>query len=341
MDSSLQSLETFRFLHPHFLWLLVLVPLLGLLRGGRSKPPVVKWPSLHLLEGLGSVPSHTLGGWRPLWMMLPLTAAIFALARPQKVRQDELIEDSGIEIMISLDVSLSMSIEDFFIDRDKVNRLTVAKNVIRDFAKGRRSDRIGLMAFAGRPYLASPLTMDQEWFGDSLKRVDFNQVEDGTAIGSAIAASVSRLDKRKEAKSKIVLLLTDGANNSGSITPVGAAELAKSLGIRVYTIAIGTPGRHLVPLSTRSGQQPGYLMQFDEASLEEVAKIANGRFYKGQDTEAVRKIFSDIDQLERTKLKVKSKLLIRELFPIPLVAALLLAIVGLLGFHLFSRTFPS
>ncbi len=336
-----QSFESFRFLHPQLLWLLVGVLLLGFLRGFRGRPPVVLWSSLRLLSSLGKTPNRSWGGWRPIWAMLPLSAGVIALARPQMVRQDDTIEDSGIEIIIALDVSLSMSIMDFYIGGEKVNRLTVAKSVIRDFAAGRRSDRVGLMAFAGRPYLASPLTMDQDWFTKSLDRVSFSQVEDGTAIGSALAASISRLDKRKEAKSKIVLLLTDGANNSGSMSPTGAAELGKTLGIKIYTVAIGTPGVHRIPLSSRSGMNPGHRQEFDEETLQKVAEIADGRFFKGQDTAAVQKIFSEIDQLERTKLKIRSRQEVRELYPLPLISGLLLGVVGLVFHQVAGRHFPS
>jgi Ca-activated chloride channel family protein len=333
--------EHFQFAYPHLLWLLLLLPLLGFLRGGRGRAPSVKMGSLMFFRGIGSAPRNALTSWWPLWTMLPLAGCIVALARPQTVRTEEKIQDSGIEIIVSLDISLSMAIEDFRIGGEKVNRLTVAKNVIRNFAAERRSDRIGLVAFAGRPYVASPLTMDQEWFRKSLERVTFNVVEDGTAIGSSLLTAVTRLDRRKEAKSKIILLLTDGANNSGSISPQDAAKIAKTLGIKIYTVAIGTPGKHNIPLTNRMGIMPGIRQEFDEPTLQQVAQITDGRFYKGQDTEAVQKIFEEIDQLEKTKLKVKRHLQVDELFAYPLAGALLAAVLGVLLYQVFGRRYPS
>jgi Ca-activated chloride channel family protein len=280
-------------------------------------------------------------GFACIWTILPLAGCIIALARPQKILTDEKVEDSGIEIMIALDVSLSMAIEDFRIGGQRVNRLTLAKSVIRDFAGGRPSDRLGLVAFAGRPYVASPLTMDQAWFRRSLERVNFNLVEDGTAIGSALVSSLERLDKRTQAKSKIVLLLTDGANNSGSVAPLEAALWAQTLGIKIYTISIGTPGKHNIPLPNRQGILPGQRQEFDEPTLQAVAEKTNGRFYRGQDEEAVRKIFSEINQLEKTKLRTRQHVEVEELFRLPLSGAALLALLGMVYGQVFGRKQPS
>lgn len=297
--------------------------------------------SLRLFDGIGRRPNQGLLGFACIWTILPLAGCIIALARPQKILTDEKVEDSGIEIMIALDVSLSMAIEDFRIGGQRVNRLTLAKSVIRDFAGGRPSDRLGLVAFAGRPYVASPLTMDQAWFRRSLERVNFNLVEDGTAIGSALVSSLERLDKRTQAKSKIVLLLTDGANNSGSVAPLEAALWAQTLGIKIYTISIGTPGKHNIPLPNRQGILPGQRQEFDEPTLQAVAEKTNGRFYRGQDEEAVRKIFSEINQLEKTKLRTRQHVEVEELFRLPLSGAALLALLGMVYGQVFGRKQPS
>jgi Ca-activated chloride channel homolog len=329
----------FRFAHPEVLWLLALLPLLFLLRGKPSQSPAVKFSSLQHLRNLGKAPRSSLGVLRMFFVVFPLSFGIAALARPQKVHTEERIEDSGVEIMIAMDVSLSMAIEDFRIEGQRVNRITLAKNVIRDFVAGRKSDRIGLVAFAGRPYVASPLTMDQKWFNQSLERVAFNLVEDGTAIGSAIATAAKRLDKR-QAKSKMILLLTDGANNSGNISPKDAAKLASTLGIRVYAIAIGTPGKHVIPLANRQGFMPGIRQEFDEGTLKAVAEISNGKFYMGQDAEAVKEIFREIDQLEKTKLTVRKFSEVTELFPYPTAVALILGLTGMVLGHTLGRRLP-
>ena len=173
-----QWLQEFSFAAPHFLWLLLLVPLIGIFRGAPGRKAAVKFSSLSLLRAIGRPVRSAIGLLTALLAMIPLACGIVALARPQIVRTQEQIQDSGIEIMIAMDVSLSMAIEDYFISGRKVNRVTVAKNVIRDFVAGRKSDRIGLVAFAGRPYVASPLTMEQKWFNQSLDRVGFNLVVD-------------------------------------------------------------------------------------------------------------------------------------------------------------------
>ena len=332
--------KEFQFAHPHLLWLLALLPFLILLRGGHGKPAAVAFSSLTHMRGIGRKPNSALGLFHFLLTMVPLGCGIVALARPQTVHTDEKIEDSGVEIMIAMDVSLSMAIEDFKIEGERVNRISLAKNVIRDFVAGRKSDRIGLVAFAGRPYVASPLTMDQKWFNQSLDRVAFNMVEDGTAIGSAIATCAKRLDKR-EAKSKLILLLTDGANNSGNISPTDAAKLASTLGIRVYAIAIGTPGKHTIPLANRQGFMPGVRQEFDEGTLKKVAEISNGKFFMGQDTQAVKNIFSEIDQLEKTKLTVRKLSEVTELFAYPTALALISAVVGMVLWQLFGRRIPA
>ncbi len=331
--------QDFSFAAPQFLWLLLLVPLIGVFRGAPGRKAAVKFSSIGMLRTIGRPVRSAMGVLTALLAMVPLAAAVVALARPQLVHTQEQVRDSGIEIMITMDVSLSMAIEDYFISGRRVNRLTVAKNVIRDFVAGRKSDRIGLVAFAGRPYVASPLTMDQKWFNQSLDRVGFNMVEDGTAIGQGMVTAAKRLDKR-EAKSKIILLLTDGANNSGSVAPKDAARLAKTLGIKIYTVAIGTPGRHNIPIANRQGFLPGVRQEFDDETLKAVADIGDGRFFKGQDTEAVQKIFAEIDQLEKTKLNVRRTTEITELFAFPVAAALLGTVVLMVFTQTFARRQP-
>lgn len=333
-------IKEFQFAHPQFLWLLAVLPLLLLLRGGDSRAPAITFASLSHLRGLGRPPSSALGLFKFLLTLLPLGFGILAMARPQTVHTDDQIQDSGVEIMIALDVSLSMAIQDYRIEGQPVDRITVAKKTIRDFVGGRKSDRIGLVAFAGRPYVASPLTMDQKWFNQSLERVAFNQVEDGTAIGSALATCAKRLDKR-EAKSKLILLLTDGANNSGDISPKDAAKLASTLGIRIYTIAIGTPGKHNIPLPNRQGMVPGVRQEFDEATLKAIADMSQGKFYMGQDVQAVQHIFQEIDQLEKTKLVVRHLSEVTELFTYPTAAAIFSAVAGMVLWQIMGRRVPA
>ena len=236
----------------------------------------------------------------------------------------------GIAICLTVDVSLSMLIEDFYIGGQPVNRLTAAKRVMRDFIRGRKSDRIGIVAFAGAPYYPCPMTLDREWLESNLERVQTGVMEDGTAIGSGLAAAARRLDK-ETVPSKVIILLTDGANNSGKLSPQDAAKLGATLGIKIYTIAIGTPGVHMIPLPNgrviTSGRQ-----EFDEATLQAVANIGGGSFYMAQDLNALQDIFDTIDKLEKKEIKKRTITETEELFFYPLAAA-----AALLALALFLR----
>ena len=320
--------DNFRFESPGMLWLLALIPLLILLKGAAGRLSAVRFSSTHLLRELGARTRSATGALGFSVTLLTLALGILAMARPQSLRTEEKIEESGVEIFLTLDLSLSMSIEDMFIDNVKSNRLDVAKKVTREFIRGRQSDRIGFVIFAGRPYLASPLTLDQEWLMETLTRIGFNQTKDmGTAIGSAIATSAKRLTNR-ESKSKIIILVTDGANNSGKIGPRDAAKLAATFGIKIYTIAIGTYGYHQVPMLTPDGRSAGVRQEFDEETLKEVARMTNGRFYHARDTRAMEEIFREIDRLEKTQLNIRRNTIIDELYHWPLLAAVITSIFG-------------
>jgi Ca-activated chloride channel family protein len=290
--------QSFGFQHPWVLFLLALLPLLGLLRGRTGSGASVTFSSLQILSKLGKQTRPRWAGFSyPLPLGLLLALGIVALARPQHLDKYKVVKESGVELIVAIDVSRSMLVEDIPYEGKLVNRLTASRAVIRNFLRRRPMDRIGLVAFAGRPYLVSPITLDHEWLQDSLSRITIGLVEDGTAIGSVIAASAKRLDKR-EAKSKVIVLLTDGANNSGNLAPVTAAELANQLGIKIHTIAVGTPGRHTIP--TSSG--PLSLNQeFDLETLRGIAKAAGGESFMAQDIENLEKIFDYIDSLETTE----------------------------------------
>ncbi len=269
------------------------------------------------------------------------------MARPQKVRTYDEVKTEGITIALTVDVSRSMLIEDFYIGGRPVNRLVAAKRVMRDFIRGRTSDRIGIVAFSGAPYYPCTLTLDHEWLETNIERVQIGVMEDGTAIGSGIAAAANRLAKedetaktlRQKSPSKVIILLTDGANNSGKLSPQDAARLAATLGIKIYTIAIGTPGVHsFIDLNGQiatSGRQ-----EFDEATLQEVARIGNGTFYRAQDLQALTEIFKTIDELEKSEIKKKNIVETDELYHWPLYAALLLLILGLLIGQIILRGAP-
>lgn len=329
---------TFSLAHPWALGLLLLIPLLAILRSRSGRQGSVVFSSLHILHRLGPLAKGRAGGFRLVTLFLTLSCVIFALSRPQWVNKTEQVSESGVEMILAIDVSRSMQVEDFDIGNQRVNRLMAAKKVTRDFIRERTTDRIGILAFAGRPYLASPLTLSKEWLEgeQGLGRVNIGLVEDGTAIGSAIAAAAKRLDKRPS-KSKIIVLLTDGVNNAGKLSPVEAAKLAKTLGIRVYTIAVGTYGDYVV--QTPVGPQK-LRQEFDEKTLQEIANIANGEYFRAQDTSGLERIFGLIDEMEKTEILRRTKVETDELFQWFAMAGVVFGFLTMLGDETFWRRFP-
>lgn len=322
-------LEHFRFAQPA--WLLLLLPaiLLLALRRGRGSEAAVLFPNLSVLVSLGKRVRRTAGGFSLPLAFLALVAAIVSMARPVWRYEFQSRTASGIDIMIAFDVSLSMDIDDFIDQGEHVKRIDVAKQVVDDFISRRPDDRMGLVAFAGRPRDASPVTLDHKWLRSALNELRLNDQfdrgtikEQGTAIGSALAAAASRLDAR-DARSKIILLITDGASNSGKIAPIEAAELAKTLGIKIYTIAIGTKEGRVDPSIMRFPYQ-----EFDLPTLRKIASLTGGEYYWAQDLEALRNTFTTIDQLEKSDAKSFTVIDDTELFPWFLGFTLLMALAS-------------
>lgn len=312
-------------------WLLLLLPvlLLLLLRKGRGTEAAVSFPNLSILVSLGARVRRTAGGLTVPLLIFSLVCAIIAMARPVKRDTLQSRTASGIDIVIALDVSISMQIADFVDDMRPMQRITAAKLVVDDFIRRRPDDRMGIVAFAGRPRIVSPITLDHRWLRETLSLVRlsgrFQQGtinEQGTAIGSAISASATRLDGR-DAKSKIIVLITDGASNSGKISPLEAAELAKELGIRIYTIAIGTKeGR------VDRGIQSFPYQEFDLPTLQKIAETTGGESYWAQDLDSLKNTFSTIDQLEKTTARIHTSVRDTELYAWPLSLSLLLALIA-------------
>jgi len=326
---TISGIPNFQILHPLWLLLLPLVPLLALLRGARGKRPAIKFPTTSLLRDLGR-PAHSgAGGFAFGLVLTSLVFGIAALSRPQKVLSYDEEKTEGISIMLTFDVSLSMLIEDMYIGGQPVNRLTAAKRVVADFIRERRNDKIGIVAFAGETYLPCPLTLDRDWLVNNLDRVQTQRVGDGTAIGSGIASAANRLRREKTA-SKVIVLLTDGANNSGRLSPTDAAKLAATLGIKIYAIAFGTPGIHSIPDPKRGTFTPVGQQLFDEKTLQEVARIGGGQFYMAQSLNSLEDVFGEINRLEKTKIERRKITETEELFPWPLAVAALALFLALL-----------
>jgi Ca-activated chloride channel family protein len=326
---TIPGLPSVQILHPLWLLVLPLVPLMGLLRGARGKRAAIKFPTASLLRDLGRPARSNPGGFVFGLILTSLTFGILALSRPQKILSYEEEKSEGIAIMLTVDVSLSMLIEDFYIGGQPVNRLTAAKKVMADFIKGRRSDKIGIVAFAGETYLPCPLTLDRDWLINNLDRVQTQRVGDGTAIGSGIASAANRM-RREKSPSKVIVLLTDGANNSGRLSPQLAAKLAATLGIKIYTIAIGTPGMHSIPDPRRGTFTPVGQQLFDEDTLKEVADIGSGQFYMAQNLNTLSDVFATIDKLEKAKIEHHKIVETEELFPWPLAVSAIALFLALL-----------
>ncbi len=312
-----------RFLYPNFLWLLALLPLLALLRGRRGPVAAVKYSSADIARQVARETRSRAGRWFAPLSLLALGCIIVALARPQLGRSNSTVEASGIDMILALDCSGSMEALDFKLDGQPANRIDIVKSVVAKFIEARPNDRIGLIGFAGAPYLVSPLTLDHDWLEQNLERVQVGAVEDGTAIGSAIATSVNRL-RDQPGKSKVIVLLTDGQNNMGQITPQTAAEAAKALGVKIYTIAAGVRGEAPVPVTDAFGNKRLAMAQVDvdEGTLKKIAAETGGKFFRATDTESLKHIYGEIDRMEKTTHQMKKFEGQRELFAFAVLPAL-------------------
>ncbi len=311
----MSALSGFAFAHPWVLLLLLVIPLLAWLKGKFGGTAGVTFSNTAMLAKIGNRRRSRAGAFLVALTYLALVLFIVALARPQLGRITTRVQATGVDIMLVLDVSRSMLAEDFTIGNRRANRIDAVKLVTEQFIRERPNDRIGLVAFAGRPYLVSPLTLDHDWLIRNLERLRIGLVEDGTAIGSAIASAANRL-KDKEAKTKLIVLLTDGDNNAGKVQPLTAAEAAKALGIRIYTIGAGTEGEAPFPLTNQFGRTVyrNVLVKFDEKTLQEIAAMTSGQYFRATDTNSLRTIFGEIDKLEKSKVEVEKTAQYRDLF---------------------------
>lgn len=331
-------LSQYNLLHPFFLLLLLLLPLGWWWIGRQGKRRFVEFrlPSLASVSGVYSWRSRL----RPYLMVLRALAVIFliiALARPQRNLTEQSITAEGVDIVLSIDLSSSMLAQDF-----RPNRLEVSKRVARDFVENRPYDRLGLVVFAGEAFTQTPLTTDRRIVDNYLAGLQAGALDDGTAIGMGLATAVNRL-KDSEANSKVIILLTDGVNNTGYQSPELAAQLAAEYDIRVYTIGIGTTGETLTPVSRRSDGE--YIfgiarVEIDEALLQRIAEQTDGRYFRATSAEALEQIYEYIDELEKTEIETTVIKRYSEEFGGWLQLALILLILELLLRYTVLRTIP-
>jgi Ca-activated chloride channel family protein len=331
-----------RFLQPEWLWLLALLPMVMLLRGRRGPVAAIEFSDVGLAREVARSARTRAGGWLWLFPVLAGALMIVGLARPQRAHSRTEVTANGIDIVLGLDVSGSMQALDFLVDNRRVNRIEVVKSVVSRFIEERPSDRIGLIAFAAAPYLVSPLTLDHDWLQQNLERVSTAAgADDGTAIGSAIAASVNRL-RTTAAKSKVVILLTDGMNNTGKISPIAAAEAAKAMGVKIYTIGVGVRGMAPIPMRDEAGRVHLIMdkVDVDEKTLATVAEATGGMFYRATDTDSLEKIYEQINRLEKTAQTVQKFEHFDELYSWALIPAAALFGFGMLLQHTRFRRLP-
>ena len=338
------------FAQPWPLLLLLAIPLLAYFRGRSGPAAALTFSSTSALRSLGKTSAARAGRFLRSLFLLSFALFAIAMARPQLGKNLTQVEASGIDIMLVLDVSQSMLTKDFSVGGDRATRVEAIREVTRQFIEARPNDRIGIIAFAGHPYVISPMTLDHDWLLQNLERVRTGMGEDGTAIGSAIASAANRLSD-KRSKSRVIVLLTDGENNAGKIPPTTAAEAVKALKIRFYAIGAGINGIAPAPVFDPRTGKPytdmfGNIMyqnqpvQFNEAGLKEVAKIADGSFFRATDTKSLEQIFRDIDKLEKTTIAVKKYQQYQDLFPACIMAGCGLLVAQILLSQTIWRKLP-
>lgn len=310
------------FLQPEWFWLLAALPGLALLLGRRGRVAAVQYSSTQTLRQLARETPRRPGRWLTRLSLAALALLVFGLARPQWGHRSTTVQASGVDIVVALDLSGSMNTPDYVRNGQRVSRFDMAKSVLAKFVEARPNDRIGLVVFAAEAFTASPMTLDHDFLLQDIDRLQIGTINsDATAIGDGITTALSRL-RHLKSKSKVIVLMTDGGNNSGKIGPLLATEAAKALGVKIYTIGLGN--REIVQ---SMGLPAGYLP--DDATLQQIAQMTGGVFYRADNSEKLQAIYDHIDTLEKTTHTLKKFESQGELFGWAVLPAL-----GLLGVSL-------
>lgn len=321
--------------NPEFLYLLIAIPLLIVWYWFRqnSRDAELQFSDLSILDDVPKSSRVWLRHSMFVLRILALSLLIIAIARPQSTSHRQNVSVEGIDIVLAMDVSGSMLARDF-----KPDRLEASKDIAKNFIMKRPNDRIGLVIFSGEAFTQVPLTTDHAMIASIFKDVKSGMIEDGTAIGDGLATAVSRLQE-SDAISKVVILLTDGVNNSGSVDPMSAAEIAKLYGVRVYTIGIGSEGYAPYPVQTPFGTRMQQVkVQIDEDLLKKIANETGGRYFRATGNSKLREIFKEIDKLEKSKIDVQQFRKKHEMFlPFALIAFVLLVMEILLRYVVFKK----
>jgi Ca-activated chloride channel family protein len=342
----------FQFQYPWVLALLTLLPVYSFLRGRVGKLASLRFPSADIARAAGASARSAAGRLLVFLRILAVALCIVALAGPRFANDHTQTEASGIDIMLVLDLSWSMMALDMSGPTERVSRFDIASQVLEDFIGKRPSDRLGLIVFSAVPYLASPLTLNHDWLVENLHRLHVGLIRDlGTAIGDAAAAGAKRLKAIRDSKSRIIILLTDGDNNRGEIDPIPAAQLAAALGIKVYTIGIGiekpcelpafNPSTGKLELDQFGNLKPGMMLQpANYDVLSKMSSLSNAKFYRATNRRELQRIYNEIDQLEKTEVKLRRFTTYRPLFQWPLLAAAGLFVLEMLLVNTRLRRVP-
>jgi Ca-activated chloride channel family protein len=328
------------FAHPWLLLLLLLLPPLAWLKGKRGVPPAFVYSSVQLVRGMQNITRSRSGGVLMSLRWLVLALFIIALAQPRLTKSQTTVKASGVDIVVALDMSGSMISEDFEVRGERVNRFNMARAVLKGFIDKRPNDRIGLVLFASQAYIATPLTLDHDFLQENLDRLEIGAIEqNSTAIGDGLGTAVNRLRDLKS-KSKIVILMTDGQNNSGKLDPLLAAEAAAAVKAKVYTVGIGMRGQAPMPGRDMFGRKVYQMMavDVDEGTLQKIAGKTGGKYYRADNAEKFQEIYEEIDKLEKTEAVINKYTEFKELFSWLVAGGLALLLIELvLGQTAFRR----
>ncbi len=329
----------FQFQDPWLFILLSLIPFI-IYRAYANRPATLHYSSLDALKTLRRKGTEWLAATPLILRCLVIALLVAALARPQEGRKSTEILSAGVDIILAIDTSGSMQTEDFEKNNQRVDRLAVVKDVVSEFIDSREFDRMGMVVFGNEAFTQCPLTLDHDILHAFVNKLQIGVAGDSTAIGTAIGISVKRL-KDLESKSKVIILLTDGRNNAGNITPFQAAQIARTYGIKIYTVGVGTQGKVSFQVDTPFDKQTLFQrVEMDEASLKKIADQTGGRYFRATDSDSLKRIYAQIDSLEKSEVKWIDHSEYRELFPLFLIPALLLVLTEMVLSHTRLRKVP-
>lgn len=334
------------FAHPYVLLMLLLLPLLAWLKGQRGRQPAFLYSSVQLVKGIIGITRSNAGGLLMKMRWLCLALFIIAMAQPRLTHSETHVSASGVDIVVALDMSGSMAAEDdgFLLNGKQSTRFAIAKDTLKKFIAKRPNDRLGLVIFGAHAFVVVPPTLDHDFLSANLERLDLNMEgfdNTRTAIGSALTTSLNRL-RDLQSKSKIVILMTDGENNSGTVPPLTAAEAAQALAVKVYTIGVGARGEARILTTDPFGRKyyQKIPVDVDEDTLKKIADKTGGKYYRADSSATLNQIYADIDRLEKTDVEVKKYTQYNEFFPWVILPGLLVLLLEVILNHTVWRRLP-